>query len=337
MPMRFMLVLVAGLLLPIGVGLGEEAAPPPSTTTIEPVSVPEAFERALPRSVEDLRQMQEHVTTLTPRLVECTVNLKVGRAQGSGVIVTPDGYVLTAAHVSGRPGRTITVITADRTEYEAETLGRNNALDASLVKIKSDREDWPHCKMAEQKCKPGDWSIVLGHPGGYDEQRGTVLRLGRVILRNDWLVQTDCELVGGDSGGPLFNIRGEIIGVNTRIGESTDFNFHVPVETYRRDWDRMVAGEEFRTHSGAYLGVSGEKNPDGPGLTITKVYRDDPADRAGVKEGDVLLTFDGQKVTDLPQLTELVGEQIPGRRVKLELLRDGETVEITLRLGMRWK
>lgn len=335
MPRRFLSGLAAWLLLlSFGVGIADEVAP--STGQVEPASVPEAFERALPRSVEDLRQMQEHVTTLTPRLVECTVNLKVGRAQGSGVIVTPDGYVLTAAHVSGRPGRTITVITADGTEYEAETLGRNNALDASLIRITSDREDWPHCKMAEEKCKPGDWSIVLGHPGGYDEQRGAVLRLGRVILRNDWLVQTDCELVGGDSGGPLFNIRGEIIGVNTRIGESTDFNFHVPVETYRRDWDRMVAGEDFQTHSGAYLGVSGEKNPDGPGLLITRVYRDDPADRAGVKEGDVLLTFHGQKVNDLSQLTEMVGEHMPGRRIRLELLRDGEPLDLTLRLGMRW-
>lgn len=310
-----------------------QPAAPPSDR--QAVAVPDAFSRPAPNSVADLKAIQTHVTRLVPPLSACTVNLKIGRAQGSGVIVSPQGHVLTAAHVSGQPGNDVTITTRDGKRFQGISLGRNTMLDASMVKIQSERTDWPYCPLARQPARPGDWCLVLGHPGGYQRERGAVLRLGRVIVHNDWLIQSDCELVGGDSGGPLFNMQGEVIGINTRIGESTEFNFHVPAEVYARDWHRLAGSEDFRTHSGAYLGISGITRGDGPGLLIQKVYPGDPADLAGIQEGDILIAFQGKKVTDLQQLIDLVGAEHPGQSVKLSILRDGETREITLRLAMR--
>ena len=150
------------------------------------------------------------------------------------------------------------------------------------------------------------------------------------------MIQSDCELVGGDSGGPLFGADGTVIGVNTRIGESTDLNFHVPIDAYTRDWEKYLDGEDFKTHSGAYLGVSGVVKPGTVGMEVTEVYPGDPADRAGLKEGDVLLTFQSKKVTSMQELVEMVGEELPGKSVKLGIIRDGETIDLQLRLGMRW-
>lgn len=305
-----------------------------AATVVSVESVPDGFTKPIPKSVKDLREMQEHLTDLIPKLMECTVNLQVGGAQGSGVIVSPQGHILTAAHVSGRPGHRVSITTADGNRYRGRSLGRNVVLDASLVVIESDRDDWPYCKMADELAEPGDWSIVVAHPGGFQKERGLVIRLGRVILSNSWMIQTDNELVGGDSGGPLFGPDGTVIGINTRIGESTDLNFHVPIEAYTDYWDKLLASEDFRTHSGAYLGVSGVVE-DGV-MKLIEVYPGDPADRAGLKKGDILLTFQSKKVVSMQRLKQMVGDEMPGKSVKLGILRDGETIEIMLRLGMRW-
>jgi serine protease Do len=293
------------------------------------------FSQALPHTVADLKAIEKHVQELVPKIAACTVNLKIGRAQGTGVIISPEGLILTAAHVAGRPGTSISITMSDGSRVRGTALGRDRTLDASVVQIDSDRKDWPSVPLADEAANPGDWCLVLGHPGGYVKDRGLVLRLGRVVDDTDWLIQTDCELVGGDSGGPLCNMRGEVIGINTRIGASVSSNYHVPSEVFRKDWDRLLASEDFRTHSGAYLGVSGIPAPSGRGLLIQKVYPGDPAERAGVEDGDILLSFQGTPVTDLDQLIELVGEEYPQQVVSMVILHQGETKELTVRLGRR--
>lgn len=336
MPLRWILSIFMTVNVFVSSSLFAEEASSSSQPAATAAEIPQGFDRAVPKSVRELKEMQEHLTALIPHLHECTVNLQVGGAQGSGVIVDPRGYIITAAHVVGSPGNKARITMPDGRRYSGVTLGRNRALDAALVKLESDREDWPHCEMSEELPQPGDWCMVIAHPGGYQASRGLVLRLGRVILENSWLVQTDCELVGGDSGGPLFGVDGKVIGVNTRIGESTDLNFHVPVSAYTRHWDRYLAGEDFRTHSGAYLGVTGVVKPGTVGMEVTEVYPGDPADRAGVRKGDVLMTFQSKKVTSMQELVEMVGNEMPGKTVRLGIVRDEETLDIQLRLGMRW-
>ncbi len=308
--------------------------PPEVADAVEP-SLPTAFTKATPEGLSDLRAMQDHIATLIDRLTECTVGLQIGPAQGSGVIVSGDGYVLTAGHVSGRPGRSLKVVLSDGTRVDGVTLGRNQTLDAGLVRIEGDRTDWPHVEMAEfDSINEGDWCIATGHPGGYQEGRAPVFRLGRVIFNSRRVVQSDCELVGGDSGGPLFDMHGRVIGINSRIGEHTTRNFHVPISAYHDDWDRLADSETFFTHSGALLGISGQ--PHEQGIEITTVHAGDPAEEAGVRVGDVLVTFGGRPVRDIDQLYDLVGKRRPGRPVQIEIIRNGQKLDLTVTLGMRW-
>src|SRR5262249_51459025 len=144
---------------------------------------------------------------------------------------------------------------------------------------------------------------------------------------------SDCELVGGDSGGPLFNMQGQVIGINSRIQESTNANYHVPISAYHDGWDRLAAGEMFATHSGAFLGVSGNAAADG--LRVTRVWEGGAAAAAGVEAGDVIVTFEGRRIDTLDTLRELVGRVPPGEPARLEILRDGRPMTLTVRLRIR--
>lgn len=310
-----------------------EASPTETVSTADP-DLPAVFSKRVPEGLDDLRSMQAHLNSLAERLAECTVGLQIGPAQGSGVIVSADGYILTAAHVSGRPGRRVDIVMHDGRRYTGTTYGRDDTLDAGLIKIDITRE-WPHAEMAPaDSIEYGEWCVATGHPGGYHEGRAPVVRLGRVLFNTSRVIQSDCELVGGDSGGPLFDMHGRVIGINSRIGEETDLNFHVPIGAYTKSWDRLVASESFKSPSGALLGVRGETHPSG--LKITEVTPGEPADLAGVLVGDILVTFESRKVTDIKQLIELVGNYQPRRTVDLELLRDGKLVEKSVKLGFRF-
>jgi serine protease Do len=314
-----------------------EAAASATAAVVPEVPVPEAFSKDAPTDLEDLRAMETHVRMLVQKLRECTVSVQIGSSQGSGVIVTADGYVLTAAHVIGRPGRECRVVLNDGTRIRGITRGSNSTIDAGLIQIDDDRYDgneWPHAPMAPlSSIDPGDWCLALGHPGGFDRRRGSVTRLGRVIYVSRRVLQSDCELVGGDSGGPLFDMQGQVIGINSRIQESTNANYHVPISAYHDSWDRLAAGEAFATHSGAFLGVSGEQV--GGGLRVTRVFEGGAAERAGVHVGDVIVTFESRKIDSLDTLRDIVGRIPPGESANLEILRNGRPMTLTVRLRIR--
>lgn len=311
-----------------------DAAPDSPELAVAETGLPAVFSKTGPEGLDDLRAIQAHIRSIVGRLTECTVSVQIGPAQGSGVIVTADGYVLTAAHVSGKPGRHVDVILANGRHVAGTTYGRDDTLDAGLIKLNSGK-DWAHTDMAPaDSIRFGEWCISTGHPGGFQEGRTPVVRLGRVIFVTSRVVQSDCELVGGDSGGPLFDMQGRVIGINSRIGEDTQANFHVPIGAYAKSWERLVKSESFRSHSGALLGISGTK--ESSGLKITKVHPGEPAAEAGVQEGDILVTLGANKVTSMQQLIELVGTYHPRREVELELLRDGKPIELSVRLGFRF-
>src|SRR4029077_2949105 len=172
------------------------------------------------------------------------VNGKNGSSwQGSGVIVREDGYILTAGHVSGDPDSEVTVIFPDGTKLKGKSLGANNSIDSGLVKITKEGK-YPFAEMGVSKdVKDGAWCVCIGHPGGYKEGRSPPVRLGRILSHNDNHLTSDCTMVGGDSGGPLFDMDGKVIGINSRIGMTINSNIHVPVDTYRETWDRLAKGE----------------------------------------------------------------------------------------------
>lgn len=292
-----------------------------------------------PTDLSELRAMQARVQQLSKQAIAATVAVQVGSAQGSGVIISPDGYVLTAAHVSGKPGRQAWLVLDDGSKVSGQTLGIYRTLDAGLIKIKQAAPDgeWPYAKMGDSmNVKPGQWCLVAGHPGGFEDHRPPVVRLGRVLsFHEDSTINTDCTLIGGDSGGPLFNMDGEVIGVNSRIGNPLTVNLHVPVNIYRESWDRLAEGHAWGHMPGErpFIGVQGKQN--GTDATIARVFRGTPADQAGLEAGDLVLMFGGKRVNDFASLQALVQEEQPGNRVKMIVRRDNETVALQLTVGKR--
>ncbi|HUG89411.1 MAG TPA: trypsin-like peptidase domain-containing protein [Planctomycetaceae bacterium] len=298
--------------------------------------LPVALTRAVPDGLDDLVAIEAQIQKVSDQVLPATVSVRIGRAQGSGVIVSREGYVLTAAHVIGGAGRDADLTLPDGRKLQGKTLGLNRAIDAGLLKISTEGE-WPFVEMGDlDQVDVGDWCLVTGHPGGYQTGRPPVLRLGRVILEARSAVQTDCTLVGGDSGGPLFDMRGRVIGINSRIGRSTTWNFHVPISAYTTDWDRLVAGEDWGgppPAGSAFLGLSGDDHPDG--CQVSGVNEDLPAAKAGIRIDDVILKFDGKPVNGFDSLAAAVRTKKPGDSVEIELRRDGQTITVTAVLGRR--
>lgn len=293
----------------------------------EPEKLSPALSKPVPESLEDLQAIEQQIEKVIEKLTACTVGVRIGRAQGSGVIVSEDGYVLTAAHVSGRPGQNVTLILPDGKQIEGKSLGLNRRIDAGLIEINDKKTKWPFAPMGEFKdVSSGDWCLSLGHPGGYQKGRPPVFRLGRVIRKQDSVIQTDCTLVGGDSGGPLFNMKGEVIGIHSRIGAGTSWNFHVPIQAYTQDWDRLVAGESWGSmltdDNGAVLGISGEDHESG--CRITQVAPNFPAEKAGLQVDDIITRFDDSKISTFEELFQAVSKHKPGDKVKVVILRAGE-------------
>ncbi len=308
------------------------------TTTLDP-RLQKIFDGGAPETVADLRAMQDHVQRLIDRLQKSTVGVRVGPAHGSGVIIK-DNYVLTAGHVNGQPGRDAVFILQDGTAVRGRTLGMNASIDSGLMEI-TDQGDFPAVEMGDSsKLKRGQWVLALGHPGGYESGRRPVLRLGRILDVEDDAIRTDCTLVGGDSGGPLFDMQGRVIAIHSRIGGPLTANIHVPIKTYQDSWDRLAASESWGFpigSSGPYIGVMGD--PDSQEARIVQVYPDSPAQKADIQVGDVIVKFGDKAITDFASLARQVQNTQPGEKVKMAVRRkvDGEdkTVELEIEIGHR--
>lgn len=302
----------------------------------------EILEGKEPESVEELKAMQKHVQEMLGKVVPATVGVRVGGNAGSGVIITEDGYILTAGHVSGKPNQNAFVIMPDGTQYRAKTLGANQGIDSGLMKI-TKKGKYPYVEMGTSKeLTRGKWIIALGHPGGYVKGREPVLRLGRILVNNTRYLQTDCTLVGGDSGGPLFDLDGKVIGIHSRINRSIDTNIHVPVDTYGETWDRLVAAEEWggrtfaqatRPAGGPYLGL-GIKIEEKK-VIISRIEEGGPADKAGLKVDDVLLELKKRKIVDSDSLRITIKDLKPRDKVKIKYARGDTTVETDITIGRR--
>ncbi|MCU0876918.1 MAG: S1C family serine protease [Pirellulaceae bacterium] len=297
-------------------------------------SLERLFGGATPGGLSDLRAMQDHVRQLTGQLVRTTVGVTVGNAQGSGVIISKDGYVLTAAHVASRPNRDVLFLLSDGRKLKGKTLGLNRSLDSGLMKIDG-VDDLPFAEMGKiDGMKLGQWCLATGHPGGYQEDRQAVLRLGRVQwISNDKTIVTDCTLVGGDSGGPLFDMYGRVIGINSRIASDIKANMHVPVSTFSETWDRLTKAEAWGHYPGdtPYLGVKGA--PEATNAQLTEVKPGSPAEKAKLEVGDIVLKFGDKEITDFKSLIDAVQETQPKDRVKITVQRGEETKELTITMG----
>jgi serine protease Do len=297
---------------------------------------PAIFGKAKPESLGDLRAMERHLSKLVPRVSPAVVAVQVGGGSGSGVVISEDGYVLTAAHVCNEPNRDVRFTFPDGKTARGKTLGANHEIDAGLMKINGDGP-WSHVEMGDlDEAKLGDWVLTLGHPGGFDPERSLVVRLGRIIRLSSDSVQTDCTLTAGDSGGPLFDMNGRVIGIHSRISESTAENYHVPIRTYRDTWDRLVKAESWgreRDLPRSWIGVIGVDDPSGCKLEF--VEEDAPAFKAGLKAGDVITRINDSEIKDYAALRRLIGETEPGDELTLRLQRDDQEMSLKVKVEAR--
>jgi serine protease Do len=305
---------------------------------------PPALTKPAPESVDDLRAMQEHTKAVLKKVMPATVGLRmggrVGGAAGSGVIVDAAGTILTAGHVSGEPDRPVTVILSDGRTVRGKTLGANRGIDSGMIQITdTDKGPWPFVELGKSAdLQPGQWVVATGHPGGFQPGRTPVVRVGRVTLATKSVVMTDCTLVGGDSGGPLFDMRGRLVGIHSRISGSITANIHVPVDTYRETWERLAKAEVWGNLWGgnttqAYLGIRpDEANNE---YRIKEVSPGSPADKAGLKVGDVLLRFAERDVKSNADLQRLLGRRRPGEEIALDVRRGEEELTLRVKIGRR--
>ena len=251
-----------------------------------------AWEKESPSGYQDLLEIEKQIADTLIQSKKAVVSIETSDGAGSGVIVSANGLVLTAAHVIGERGKRLTIILYDGKKVSALSLGGSVFSDAGMLRIDTN-ETLHFASLAKFKdSKLGDWCYALGHPNGFNESRGQVLRVGRIIGKQDETMQTDCRLLGGDSGGPLFDLEGQVIGIHSRISQLPDENFHIPIETFLSNWDFFM-NEEFLSNKKLLeggLGVASTWTQDG--LTILGVVPNSPAEKCGLLEGDLLISID---------------------------------------------
>jgi serine protease Do len=291
-----------------------------------------------PANAADLRLIQKQLQRVIERALPATVAVEIRGAAGSGVIVNKEGLVLTAAHVVGRSGRRAWVELPDGRRLEGRSLGANHDVDAGMIQIKSPPADLPFTPIHEgPDLTPGAWVVTIGQPGGIVEDRTPPVRFGRVLFRGDGILCTDCKLVGGDSGGPLFNMEGEVVGIHSSIGPMVTHNFHVPITSFRAGWARLVKGDVWggryddEDENRPLLGVRGN-SLDGR-CVISQVFPGLPADKAGVKVGDVILAVDNREIGTFEGLANIVASKIPGDTMRLKIEREGEILNLSAKLA----
>jgi serine protease Do len=287
----------------------------------------------VPRNAEDLRAMQTHLQALAEQITPATVAIQLKGGMGSGVIISEDGYVLSAGHVVGRSGQPATFFLSDGRQLQGTTLGANHGVDSGLLKISTD-EKFPFAEMGQSaNLQHGQWCVALGHPGGYQADRAAPLRLGRILLQGEEIIVSDCTLVGGDSGGPLFDASGKVIGIHSRIGEQIEANLHVPIDTYRRSWDRLARGDVWGGHppGSSFIGVFEAENSEG--AQIGKVVPGGAAEAAGIRRGDIILTFGGKDLARFSDLVATVAACKPGQQIEVTLRRGAEQLSVDLIVG----
>jgi serine protease Do len=273
------------------------------------------------------------------------------RGQGSGFLISKDGYILTNTHVVGDMDK-ITVKLADGREFDAERIGADSKTEVALIKIDTD-EELPYLKPGNvEKLDIGQWVIAIGNPFGLSQTLtvGVVSAKGRSnigITDYEDFIQTDAAINPGNSGGPLLNIDGEAVGINTAIysqsGGYMGIGFAVPIEMALNIKNQLVAnGYVKRGYIGVYLnpGVVTKEmakqfgyDQEG-GVLIADVLDDGPADKAGIKSGDIIIEMDGKKVVNNSTFRNNVARVMPDTVTWLTVVRNGKRKQIKVKVGL---
>ncbi len=302
---------------------------------------PALNDKEVPATLDDFRAIQAALQKNLERARAATVCLEIGGGSGSAVIISADGLVLTAAHVTGKVGQEVKVIMEDGRELKGMSLGLNSETDSAMLQI-VDEGPLPFVEVDEEDCSElGDWVFSLGHSGGFDKERGVNVRVGRLVLDSESTIQSDCLLIGGDSGGPLFNLEGQLIGIHSRVGKSLEDSKHVPVREFQSHWDELKESQFIGEGAFAkkvvpgsgFLGILVEQDAE-EGLMVTELFPDGVASKAGLKVGDRITKIAGEAATK-DVLAAKLAELGVGDKLALIWISGEETKEETLTLGER--
>jgi serine protease Do len=268
------------------------------------------------------------------------------RGLGSGFIISPDGVILTNAHVIDHANE-VTVKLTDKREFKAKVLGKDVATDVAVLKI--DATDLPTVTMGNPaQSQVGDWVLAIGSPFGFENSAtaGIISAKSRTLPDDGYVqfLQTDVPVNPGNSGGPLFNSNGQVIGINsqiyTRTGGYEGLSFAIPIDVAMKVEEQIVKSGKVER---GLLGVTiqevnqslassfGLKKP--MGALVGSVEDDGPAAKAGIKAGDVILKFNGATIADSSDLPPMVANTKPGSNVKLDIWRNGKHKELSVALG----
>ncbi len=261
-------------------------------------------------------------------------------ATGSGVIIDTKGYILTNYHVVKDAGEIKVTLSGDEGhQYKGKIIGKDDRLDLAIVKIKS-RKKLPVAVLGDSdKMKVGNWVLAVGSPFGLEQTvtAGIVSAIRQSVhIENRTykeLIQTDAAINQGNSGGPLVNIEGKVIGINTAIyapmGGFVGVGFAIPINRAKEILDDLIhkgkvirgwLGVEIRPVDEAIAKHFGLKKKEG--ALVNKVFANTPAEKGGLKRGDVILEFDGKKVKDSLSLQDIVGRTLPNKKVKVKIIRN---------------
>ncbi|GAA0848915.1 DegQ family serine endoprotease [Cupriavidus pauculus] len=263
------------------------------------------------------------------------------RGVGSGFIISQDGYVMTNAHVVA-DAETIYVTLPDKREFKAKLIGSDKRTDVALLKIEA--TGLPRLALGDSdKIRPGEWVLAIGSPFGLDNSvtAGIVSAKGRDT--GDYLpfIQTDVAVNPGNSGGPLINLRGEVIGINSQIysrsGGYMGISFAIPIDEAMRVSEQLKAsGKVTRGRIAVAIGDVTKEVADSLGLgrargaLVGSVEPGGPAEKAGIEAGDIILKYNGRDIEKASDLPRMVGDTKPGTRVPLQVWRKGQTREVPI-------
>lgn len=269
------------------------------------------------------------------------------RGNGSGVLVTPDGYILTNNHVVGKAD-SIEVKLSDGSKFKGKVIGKDELTDLAVVKI--DNNNLPYATLGDsESMEQGDWVVAIGSPFGLEQTitAGIVSAKGRYVgsTYNEF-IQTDASINPGNSGGPLVNMKGQIIGINSMIfsesGGNQGIGFAIPSNLVRHVYEQLVKnGKVIRGYLGVTITEVTPEKAKGLGLNTTEgalvndVQPNTPAAKAGIQSGDLIISFDGKPVKTQHELTNTVALTPVGKRVEVKFIRDGKPQTATIETAER--
>lgn len=260
------------------------------------------------------------------------------QGQGSGFVIDDEGLVVTNHHVVDG-ARSVRVRLSDGRRFEAEVVGSDPATDLALLRLHG-ADELPAVTLGQSKSlQVGDWVVAVGNPMGLDHSAtvGIISGKGRGsmgLYADSYLdfLQTDADIAPGSSGGPLFNLRGEVVGINTAVGAGLRPGFAIPIDQAKQIIEQLRDRGEVQR---GWLGAGNVPGGEGPGAQVGEIFEGTPAERAGLRSGDVIEALDGEPIEDFEALRARVGTRPPGAEVTLRVRRGDRTLDLDVTLGAR--